>query len=166
MVRACTRSLRDGAWNHAEDDPVKLIEAEIAKLSPGGREAWEELELRVHTDPLDQDLPEIMRIFEETGNPPEARTTISFGENGDPPEGEGTIIGPKEDKATIMTLFWLWIGLLLADTAERIERSGEAHKRRELFVIKAVQARDHAEGRQIDRDMTLAQALARLKEGN
>jgi hypothetical protein len=143
---------------------VKLIEEEIAKLFPEGREVWEELELRVHTAALDQDLAEIMRIFEETGNPPEAKTTISFGERGDPPEDEATIIAPKEDKATIMALFWLWLGLPLADTEELLERSGKAHEVRELFVIKAAQARGHFEGWQIDRDMTLEQALARLRE--
>ena len=55
---------------------VKLIEGEIAKLSPEAREAWEDLDLRVQTAPLDQDPEEIMRIIEETGNPPEDEATI------------------------------------------------------------------------------------------
>ena len=144
---------------------VELIEEEIDKLSPEGKEAWEELELRVHTTRLDMDLAESMRIFEETGEPPEAGIIAIIGESGETPEDKDTIIVPKEDEATITTLFWLWLGLPLADTEELLERSEKAHEVRELFVIKAAQARDHFEGGQIDRDMTLQQALARLKEG-
>ena len=144
---------------------VELIEGEIDKLSAKGKEVWVDIELWIHTPRLDMDLAEIMRIFEETGNPPESDTTVSFGEPGDPPKDEATIVAPKEDKATIMTLFWLWLGMSFADIAELLERSGKAHERRELFFIKAAQARDHFEGRQVDRDMTLQQALARLNEG-
>ena len=144
---------------------VELIDGEIAKLSPEGKEVWEDIALRVHTTPLDMDLADTMRIFEESGEPPETGITVIFGEPGDPQEDEATIIAPKEDEATIMTLFWLWVGLPLADTEQLLERSEKAHEVRELFIIKAVQARDHFEGRQIDSDMTLQQALARLKEG-
>ena len=140
---------------------VELIEGEIAKLSPEGKEAWETIELRVATRPLDRDTAEIMRIIEETGEPPEAGITIIIGEPGD----------TQEDEATIMTLFWLTLGLSLADTEELLKqelskRSGKTHELRESFVVKAVQARHHFKGRQIDRDMTLQQALARLKEGS
>jgi len=129
---------------------VELIEGEIAKLSPKGKEVWEAIELRMHTTRLDMDLAEIMRIFEETGEPPEAGIAISFGESGDVPEDEATIIAPQEDEATIMALLWLWFGLPLAEPAKHLKLSEEAHKRRELFVIKAAQARDHFEGRQVD----------------
>ena len=140
---------------------VELIEGEIAKLSPEGKEAWETIELRVATRLLDRDTAEIMRIIEETGEPPEAGITIIIGEPGD----------TQEDEATIMTLFWLTLGLSLADTEELLKqelskRSGKTHELRESFVVKAVQARHHFKGRQIDRDMTLQQALARLKEGS
>jgi hypothetical protein len=145
---------------------VELIEGEIAKLSPEGKEAWEDIELRVHTTPLDYDLAEIMCIFEETGEPPEVGITVIFGESGEPPGDEDTIIVPKEDEATIMTLFCLALGLPLADTEELLMRSERAHEVRELFVVKAAQARDDFEGRQVDQDMTLEQALVQLKEGS
>ena len=167
--RGCARSPKGGHRVLKRIELVELIEGEIAKLSAKGKEVWVDIELWIHTPRLDMDLAEIMRIFEETGNPPESDTTVSFGEPGDPPKDEATIVAPKEDKATIMTLFWLWLGITLADTEERLkellERRGEAHEVRELFVVKAAQARNHFEGRQIDRDMTLQQALARLKEG-
>ncbi len=116
---------------------VELIEGELAKLSPEGREAWEEIELLVEMSLPEQDLgPDIDRILRET----EAL---------------------REDAATILALCWLQVGL----RSEQIAKdSAEEREFREGSVITAAQTRDRTEGRQIDPDMTLEQALARLQE--
>ena len=77
---------------------VELIEGEITKLSPKGKEVWEDIELRVHTTRLNMDLAEIMRIFEETGEPPEVGISIIIGESGDTPDDKDTIIVPKRTR--------------------------------------------------------------------
>ena len=113
---------------------VKLIEAVITKLSPEGRETWEEMEQLALMRPLDRDLtPELLRIW-ETG-------------------------APAEDQASLKTLILFSIGL----AAEYlVEDSGEEREVREVSVIKAAQVWDHAEGRSVDPDMSVEQAIARL----
>jgi hypothetical protein len=117
---------------------VELIEGEIAKLSLEGNVAWEEIELLVRLSRPDQDLClDVERILRET----EAL---------------------QVERATILARCWLQVGLRSEDIAKD---SVEEPEFREGSVIKAAQGRDQAEGRQIDRPMTLEQALARLKEG-
>jgi hypothetical protein len=114
---------------------VKLIETVIAKLSPEGRETWEEMEQLALMSPLDKDLtPELLRIW-ETG-------------------------APAEDQAYLKALCLLRLGL----AAEYlVEDSGEERKVREVSVVKAAQVWDHAEGRPLDPDMTVELAIARLR---
>ena len=113
---------------------VKLIEAVITKLSPEGRETWEEMEQLALMRPLDRDLtPELLRIW-ETG-------------------------APAEDQASLKTLILFSIGL----AAEYlVDDSGKEQRFREVFVIKAAQVWDHAEDRLVDPDMSVEQAIARL----
>jgi hypothetical protein len=114
---------------------VKLIEAVITKLSTQGRETWEEMEQLALMRPLDKDLtPELLRIWETEG--------------------------PAEDQASLKILILLSIGL----AAEYlVDDSGEEQRFREVFVIKAAQVWDHAEDRLVDPDMTVEQAITRLK---
>ena len=113
---------------------VRLIQAVITKLSPQGRETWEEMEQIALMRPLDKDLrPELLRIWE---------TEVS-----------------AEDQASLKVLILLSIGL----AAEYlVEYSGEERVFREVSVIKAAQVWDHAEGRPVDPDMTVQRAIARL----
>ena len=113
---------------------VKLIEAVITKLSPQGRETWEEMEQLALMRPLDKDLtPELLRIWETEAS--------------------------AEDQASLKILILLSIGL----AAEYlVDDSGEEQRFREVFVIKAAQVWDHAEDRLVDPDMSVEQAIARL----
>ena len=113
---------------------VKLIEAVITKLSPQGRETWEEMEQLALMRPLDKDLtPELLRIWETEAS--------------------------AEDQATLKILILLSIGL----AAEYlVEDSAEEQTFRQVSVIKAAQVWDHAEGRLVDPDMSVEQAIARL----
>ena len=113
---------------------VKLIEAVITKLSPEGRETWEEMEQLALMHPLDKDLtPELLRIWETEA--------------------------PAEDQASLKILILLSIGL----AAEYlVDDSGEEQRFRDVFVIKAAQVWDHAEDRLVDPDMSVEQAIARL----
>ncbi len=114
---------------------VKLIEAVIAKLSPQGRETWEKMEQLALMRPLDKDLTsELLRIWE---------TEV-----------------PAEEQASLKVLILLSIGL----AAEYlVDDSGEERKLRQVSVIKAAQVWDHAEGRLVDPDMSVEQAIARLE---
>ena len=113
---------------------VKLIEAVITKLSPQGRETWEEMEQLALMRPLDKDLtPELLRIWETEAS--------------------------AEDQATLKILIVVSIGL----AAEYlVDDSVEEQRFREVFVIKAAQVWDHAEDRLVDPDMSVEQAIARL----
>ena len=113
---------------------VKLIEAVITKLSPQGRETWEEMEQLALMRPLDKDLaPQLLRVWETEA--------------------------PAEDQASLKILILLSIGL----AAEYlVDDSGEEQRFREVFVIKAAQVWDHAEDRLVDPDMSVEQAIARL----
>jgi hypothetical protein len=114
---------------------VKLIEAVIAKLSPQGRETWEKMEQLTLMRPPDKDItPELLRIWE---------TEVSVNE-----------------QASLKVLILLSIGL----AAEYlVEDSGEEREFREVSVIKAAQVWAHAEGRLVDPDMSVEQAIARLE---
>ena len=132
VVAVYVRKLRSGTVQRIE--LVKLIEAVITKLSPQGRETWEEMEQLALMRPLDKDLtPELLRIWETEAS--------------------------AEDQATLKILILLSIGL----AAEYfVDDSGEEQRFREVFVIKAAQVWDHAEDRLVDPDMSVEQAIARL----
>jgi hypothetical protein len=120
---------------------IELIEHETARLSPEGRELWEELEFLRESvpDPVDESRMaqeyEIMeRIFEL----------------------------PMEEQLLTARLAELVGGLRNSEEAERRGESGEEHRVR--GVISAAILKDWEGGRAIDLDMTLERAIARLKE--
>jgi hypothetical protein len=120
---------------------IELIEHEMARLSPEGRELWEELEFLRESvpDPADESRMaqeyEIMeRIFEL----------------------------PVKEQLLTARLAELVAGLRNSEEAERRGESGENHRVR--GVINAAILKDREEGRAIDLDMTLGRAIARLNE--
>jgi hypothetical protein len=120
---------------------IELVEGEEARLSPEGRELWEELELVRESlpDPADEsrmareyDIME--RIFEL----------------------------PVPEQFVISRLAELMAGLRDSEEAERRGESGEEHRVR--GVIHAAWLKDREEGRTVNPNMTLEPAIARLKE--
>ena len=126
---------------------VELIEGEVAKLSPRGRELWERLELHV-----------------ESSSAPEEATSETL----PPPGREQVEISqrmaelPWPEQGILERLMELLAGLHSSDYAERRGQPGEP--RRNLAVIVAAGIKDRSEGRQINPDMTPEQAAARLRE--
>ena len=118
---------------------IELMEDEAARLSPEGRELWEEWEFLVESAP---ELESRMaREYEIT---------------------EQIFELPIPEQIVISRLAELLAGLRRSDEAEGRGESGEEHRVRD--VIQAAWLKDQEEGRTIDPDMTLDQAVARLKE--
>jgi hypothetical protein len=118
---------------------IELIEDEVAKLSPHGRELWQELEVLVETSP-----PEENTMLEQV--------VIA----------ERMAYLPLPDQHAINLLTELYAGLYESYDAENRGESGEAP--RDRSVIRTAMLKDRHEGRQIDPYMTLEQALARLRD--
>ncbi len=119
---------------------VELIEGEAAKLSPAGKELWEELEVLVEISPPEEDMMlQQARIAER----------MSY--------------LPPPDQIAINLLTELHAGLYESYDAERRGESGEVP--RDQSVIRAAMLKDRDEGRQVDPYRTLEQAIARLKDG-
>jgi len=115
------------------------MEDEAARLSPEGRELWEEWEFLVESAP---ELESRMaREYEIT---------------------EQIFELPIPEQIVISRLAELLAGLRRSDEAEGSGESGEEHRVRD--VIQAAWLKDQEEGQTIDPDMTLDQAVARLKE--
>lgn len=118
---------------------IELMENEAARLSPEGRQLWEEWEFLVESAPelesrMAREYEIAERIFEL----------------------------PVPEQIVISRLAELLTGLRKSDEAEGRGESGEGHRVRGL--IHAAWLKDQEEGRTIDPDMTLDQAVARLKE--
>ncbi len=118
---------------------IELMEDEAARLSPEGRQLWKEWEFLVESAPeletrMAREYEITERIFEL----------------------------PVPEQIVISRLAELLTGLRKSDEAEGRGESGEEHRVRGL--IHAAWLKDQAEGRTIDPDMTLDQAVARLKE--
>jgi hypothetical protein len=118
---------------------IELIEAEAARLSPEGRELWEEWEFLVESAPglesrMAREYEISERIFEL----------------------------PVPEQGLIGRLAELLAGLRESDQAEVRGESGEEHRVR--GVINAAWLKDREEGQAIDPDMMLDQAIARLRE--
>ena len=118
---------------------IQLIERETARLTPRGRELWEELEFLRESVPDEEDRAareyEIMeRIFEL----------------------------PADEQFVTSRLAELVAGLRDSEEAEHRGEQGEEHRAR--AVIRAAWLKDRAEGRPVDPDMTLERAVARLNE--
>jgi hypothetical protein len=118
---------------------IELMEDEAARLSSEGRQLWEEWEFLVESAPeLESRMAREYEITERIFELPVPEQTI------------------------ISRLAELLTGLRKSDEAEGRGESGEEHRVR--GVIHAAWIKDQGEGRTIDPDMTLDQAVARLKE--
>jgi hypothetical protein len=118
---------------------VELIEDETAKLSPRGRELWEEMETLVELSPEEQ-----ASLHE--------RTDIA---------NRLVLLSPLE-QGVLDRLMELRAGLYESDRQEERGESGEGHRVRS--VILAAKLKDISEGRHADPDMTVEQAVARLRQ--
>lgn len=125
---------------------VELIEAEVEKLSPRGRELWERLELHVEASAPEEATP-------ETLPPPDSEQLEVVGLMGEL---------PWQEQGFLERLMELLAGLRSSDYADR--RGQPSEPRRNEAVILAAGLRDRQEGRQIDPDMKPERAVARLKE--
>ena len=120
---------------------IELIESETARLSPEGRDLWEELELIRESilDPADEERMareyDVMeRIFEL----------------------------PMQEQFVTSRLAELVAALRRSEEAERRGEPGEEDRIR--GVIYAAMLKDREEGRRVDPNMTLDLAIARLAE--
>jgi hypothetical protein len=121
---------------------VELIEGEVAKLSPRGRDLWEMLELAAE-DASEQATPPrrsetravLKRISEEL---------------------------PPEEQGIIERIIELSVGLEGSDVAERQGNTGERQRNR--AVILAAGIKDRIAGLQTEPYGTPEEAVARLKE--
>ena len=120
---------------------IELIDGETARLSPEGRELWEELEFIRESipDPADEsrmvheyDIME--RIFEL----------------------------PMPEQFVTSRLAEMVAALRRSEEAERRGKPGEEDRVR--GVINAAILKDREEGRKVDPNMTLERAIARLRE--
>ncbi len=120
---------------------IELIESEAARLSPEGRDLWEELELIRESilDPADEERMareyDVMeRIFEL----------------------------PMQEQFVTSRLAELVAALRRSEEAEQRGEPGEEDRIR--GVINAAMLKDREEGRRVDPNMTLDLAIARLAE--
>jgi hypothetical protein len=118
---------------------VELIEGETARLSPRGRELWEDMETLVELRPEEQaSLHEKMDMVNRM------------------------VLLPPLEQGVIDRLMELRAGLYESDKREERGESGEGYRVRS--VILAAKSKDRSEGRQIDPDMSAEQAVARLRQ--
>jgi hypothetical protein len=120
---------------------IELIESETARLSPEGRDLWEELELirEFILDPADEERMaweyDVMeRIFDL----------------------------PMQEQFVTSRLAELVAALRRSEEVERRGELGEEDRIR--GVINAAMLKDREEGRRVDPNMTLDLAIARLAE--
>ena len=118
---------------------VELLEGEAAKLSPEGKELWKEMEVLVELDPEDEDT---LSQQEEINN----RTAIL----------------PPHERHALERLTELRAGLYHSDNVEEQGESGESHRVQAALIAAAL--KDVSEGRLADPEMTVEQALWRLRQ--
>ena len=121
---------------------VELIEGEVAKLSPQGRDLWEMLELAAE-DASEQATP-----------PPNPKTRAVFRRISEEL--------PPEEQGIIERLIELSVGLEGSDVAEGQGRTGERQRNR--AVILAAGIKDRTAGLQTEPYGTPEEAVSRLKE--
>jgi hypothetical protein len=120
---------------------IELIEGESGRLSPESRGLWEELEFLRESIPDPKEESRMTREFDIT---------------------ERIFDLPMPEQFVISRLAELVGGLRRSEIAEEQGERGNEH--RVGSVINAAWLKDRQEGRAIDPDMTLDQAIARLKE--
>jgi hypothetical protein len=121
---------------------VELIEGEVAKLSPQGRDLWEMLELAAE-DASEQATP-----------PPKTKTRAVFKRISEEL--------PLKEQGIIERLIELSVGLEGSDIVESQGRTGQRQRNR--AVILAAGIKDRAGGLQTEPYGTPEEAVARLKE--
>ena len=120
---------------------IELIETQTARLSPEGRELWEQMEFLRESIPNPADEKRMAREYEIM---------------------EQIFELPAPEQFAISRLAELVNGLRKAEKAEDQGESGYEHRVR--GVVNAAWLRDRQEGRGIDPNMTLDRALARVQE--
>ena len=122
---------------------VEIIEDQKARLSPNGKELWEELDILVYMTP-------------------EEEQTLIQKQQEDIAERMSYL--PLYDQGVIKVLTEVRAGLYASDKREEVTgESGEVP--RAQAVLRAANLKNIAEGRQADPDITLEQAIAQLREG-
>ena len=121
---------------------VELVEGEVAKLSPQGRDLWEMLELAAE-DASERATP-----------PPDPTTRAVFKRISEEL--------PPEEQGIVERLIELSVGLEGSDVAESQGRTGERQRNR--AVILAAGIKDRTAGLQTEPYGTPEEAVARLKE--
>ena len=121
------------------NDLVELLEGEAAKLSPEGKELWKEMEVLVELDPEDEDT---LSQQAEINN--------------------RTAIFPPHERHALERLTELRAGLYNSDDVEEQGESGERHRVQAVLI--AAGLKDVSEGRLADPEMTVEQALGRLRQ--
>ena len=123
----------------SRNELVELLEGEAAKLSPEGKQLWKEMEVLVELDPEDEDT---LSQQEEINN----RTAIL----------------PPNERHALERLTELRAGLYNSDSVEEQGESGESHRVQAALIAAAL--KDVSEGRLADPEMTVEQALGRLRQ--
>ena len=114
---------------------AELLEGEAAKLSPEGKELWKEMEVLVELNPEDGDT-----LSQQAGI------------------NNRTAILPSHERHAIERLTELYN----SDNVEEQGESGERHRVQAALI--AAGLKDVSEGRLADPEMTIGQALARLRQ--
>lgn len=118
---------------------VELIEGETGKLSPRGRDLWEEMEALIELSPEEQD--DSAQLADITNQMADL---------------------PPLEYHTLDRLMKLREGLYESDKREERGQSGERNC--DHAVIMAAFLKDRIVGRQIDPYMTVKEAVARLRQ--
>jgi hypothetical protein len=120
---------------------IEVIETQTARLSPEGRELWEQLEFLRESIPNPEDESRMAREYEIV---------------------EQIFELPAPEQFAISRLAELVDGLRKSEKAEDQGKPGYEHRVR--GVLNAAWIKDRQEGLSIDPNMTLDRALARLQE--
>ncbi len=120
---------------------IELVEGQAVRLSPEGRELWEELEFLRESTPDPADESRMAREYDIM---------------------ERIIELPMPEQFVASRLAELVACLRDSEEAERRGESGQEYRVR--GVLNAAWLRDREEGRTVDPNMTLELAIARLKE--
>ena len=120
---------------------IELIETQTARLSPEGRELWEQLEVLRESIPIPEDESRMAREYEIM---------------------EQIFELPAPEQFAISRLAELVGALRKSEKAEDQGEPGYEHRVR--GVVNAAWIKDRQEGLSIDPNMTLDRALARLQE--
>jgi hypothetical protein len=124
---------------------VEIIENQKAKLSPIGKELWDELDILVYMSPEEENILQSRQVQKQQEDIAERMSYL-----------------PPYDQGVIRVLTEVRAGLYESDKESDAGASGEG--RRIQAVLRAATIKDIAEGRQADPDITFEQAIARLRE--